>query len=77
MTDEIARKLQYDYKSNSNLVLPVDQSMVDRRGRNEATGEALSSTGHLQGTQMDGDAQRTGPSCAAPEPNRSVDPSSK
>jgi pre-mRNA-splicing helicase BRR2 len=35
--------------------------MIDRRGRNEATGEVLSLTGHLKGTRMGDRAQRTRP----------------
>ncbi len=46
---------------NSNLVLQVDKSLIDRRGRNEATGEVLSLTGHLKGTKMGDRAQRTRP----------------
>ncbi|CAF4223354.1 unnamed protein product, partial [Rotaria magnacalcarata] len=46
---------------NSNLVLQADRSIIDRRGRNEATGEVLSLTSHLKGTKMGDRAQRTRP----------------
>ncbi len=46
---------------NSNLVLQADKSLIERRGRNEATGEVLSLTGHLKGTKMGDRAQRTRP----------------
>ncbi|CAF0840833.1 unnamed protein product [Adineta steineri] len=61
MADEIARRQQYEYKANSNLVLQVDKTLIDRRGRNEATGEVLSLQGHLKGTKMGDRAQRTRP----------------
>ncbi len=48
-------------KQNSNLVLQADKSLIERRGRNEATGEVLSLTGHLKGTKMGDRAQRTRP----------------
>lgn len=41
MADEIARSLQYEYKANSNLVLQVDYSLIDRRPKDEATGEVM------------------------------------
>ncbi|CAF4288956.1 unnamed protein product, partial [Rotaria magnacalcarata] len=61
MADETARRTQYEYKANSNLVLQADRSIIDRRGRNEATGEVLSLTSHLKGTKMGDRAQRTRP----------------
>lgn len=39
MADQAARQLQYEYKANSNLVLQADLRLVERRGREEATGE--------------------------------------
>lgn len=33
---------QYEYKANSNLVLQADRSLIDRRSRDEATGEVMS-----------------------------------
>ncbi|VDP31937.1 unnamed protein product [Soboliphyme baturini] len=41
MADAAARELQYEYKANSNLVLQVDYSLIDRRPKDEATGEVL------------------------------------
>lgn len=61
MADAAARQLQYEYKANSNLVLQADVRLIDRRGRDEATGEVLSLTGKLSGTRMGDRAQRTKP----------------
>eukprot|EP00794_Sanderia_malayensis_P005235 gene5235-5896_t len=63
MADESARSLQYVYKANSNLVLQADLSLIERRARDEPTGEVLSLVGHLQGKKMGDRAQRT----SAPE----------
>ena len=52
MADEAARSLLYEYKANSNLVLQADRSLIERRARDEATGEVLSLTGNLTGTRM-------------------------
>ena len=52
MADEAARSLLYEYKANSNLVLQADRSLIERRARDEATGEVLSLTGKLTGTRM-------------------------
>ena len=52
MADAAARSLQYEYKANSNLVLQPDRNLVDRRPRDEATGEVLSLSGKLLGTRM-------------------------
>ncbi|KOB76633.1 Pre-mRNA-splicing helicase BRR2 [Operophtera brumata] len=41
MADAAARQLQYEYKANSNLVLQADVRLIERRGRDEATGEVL------------------------------------
>ncbi len=47
---------------NSNLVLQADRSLIDRRPRDEATGEVLPlSTKVLTGTRMGDKAQRTKP----------------
>ncbi|VVC86803.1 unnamed protein product [Leptidea sinapis] len=48
MADAAARQLQYEYKANSNLVLQADVRLIERRGRDEATGEVLSLTGKLK-----------------------------
>ena len=52
MADEEARKAQYEYKANSNLVLQADLRLIDRRGRDEATGEVMTLQGKLLGTKM-------------------------
>ena len=52
MADDEARKLQYEYKANSNLVLQADLRLIERRGRDEATGEVTSLQGKLLGTKM-------------------------
>lgn len=41
MADELARKQQYEYRQNSNLVLSVDYNLTDRRGKDDPTGEVL------------------------------------
>ncbi|CAF1258343.1 unnamed protein product, partial [Didymodactylos carnosus] len=61
MADAAARRSQYEYKANSNLVLQVDKSLIDRRLRDEATGEVLSLSSHMLGTKMGDKAQRTRP----------------
>ncbi|KAJ0170074.1 hypothetical protein K1T71_014680 [Dendrolimus kikuchii] len=61
MADAAARQLQYEYKANSNLVLQADVRLIERRGRDEATGEVLSLAGKLTGTKMGDRAQRTKP----------------
>ena len=52
MADEAARSQAYEYKANSNLVLQADRSLIERRARDEATGEVVSLTGRLTGTRM-------------------------
>ena len=45
----------------SNLVLQVDRSLVDRRSKDEATGEVQSLVGKLVGSKMGDRFQRTKP----------------
>ena len=52
MADAAARSLQYEYKANSNLVLQADLRLIEKRGRDEATGEVLSLSGKLIGSKM-------------------------
>lgn len=52
MADAAARQLQYEYKANSNLVLQADVRLIERRSRDEATGEVMSLVGKLDGTRM-------------------------
>ncbi|XP_017773161.1 PREDICTED: putative U5 small nuclear ribonucleoprotein 200 kDa helicase [Nicrophorus vespilloides] len=61
MADAAARQLQYEYKANSNLVLQADVRLIERRSRDEATGEVISLVGKLSGTKMGDRAQRSRP----------------
>eukprot|EP00095_Tigriopus_kingsejongensis_P005132 snap_masked-scaffold100_size373717-processed-gene-2.9 protein:Tk05132 transcript:snap_masked-scaffold100_size373717-processed-gene-2.9-mRNA-1 annotation:"u5 small nuclear ribonucleoprotein 200 kda helicase" len=61
MADAAARSLQYEYKANSNLVLQADTRLIEKRGRDESTGEVISLTGKLLGTKMGDRAVRTRP----------------
>ncbi|ELU09831.1 hypothetical protein CAPTEDRAFT_222545 [Capitella teleta] len=62
MADAAARSLQYEYKANSNLVLQADRSLIDRRPRDEATGEVLPiSSKALTASRMGDKAQRSKP----------------
>ncbi|CAG9768745.1 unnamed protein product [Ceutorhynchus assimilis] len=61
MADAAARQLQYEYKANSNLVLQADVRLIERRSRDEATGEVMSLVGKLTSTKMGDRAQRTKP----------------
>lgn len=51
MDDKFIR--QYDYKANSNLVLPTDTSLIDKRPSNETTGEVQSLVGRISGRMGD------------------------
>ena len=61
MADASARSLQYEYKANSNLVLQADRSLIDRRPRDEPTGEVHSLREKLTDIKMGDRAQRTKP----------------
>ncbi|XP_073981817.1 U5 small nuclear ribonucleoprotein l(3)72Ab [Rhodnius prolixus] len=61
MADAAARQLQYEYKANSNLVLQADVRLIERRSRDEATGEVMSLVGKLDGTKMGDKFERTKP----------------
>ena len=61
MADAAARSTQYEYKANSNLVLQADVRLIDRRARDEATGEVMSLTGKFEGTRMGDKSQRQKP----------------
>ena len=54
-----ARESQYEYTSNSNLVLTADRSLIDVRRRDESTGEVKSLTGNLTGIHMGDKYQRS------------------
>lgn len=49
------------FLQNSNLVLQADVRLIDRRNRDEATGEVLSLVGKIEGTRMGDKFQRTKP----------------
>lgn len=51
----------FSHLQNSNLVLSVDRSLIDRRARDEATGEVMTLVGKLVGTRMGDKAQKTKP----------------
>ncbi|XP_071827411.1 U5 small nuclear ribonucleoprotein 200 kDa helicase-like isoform X1 [Apostichopus japonicus] len=61
MAGATARSLQYEYKANSNLVLQADRSLIERRGRDEATGEVMSLSGRTTGSRMGDKAKRNKP----------------
>ncbi|XP_065353810.1 U5 small nuclear ribonucleoprotein 200 kDa helicase [Cloeon dipterum] len=61
MADAAARQQQYEYKANSNLVLQADTRLIERRSRDEATGEVVSLVGKLDGTRMGDRYQRSRP----------------
>ncbi|KAF2353766.1 DEAD/DEAH box helicase domain [Trinorchestia longiramus] len=61
MADQTARQLQYEYKANSNLVLQADVRLIERRSKDEATGEVMSLSGKLIGTRMGDRYQRIKP----------------
>ncbi|KAF5400264.1 U5 small nuclear ribonucleoprotein helicase [Paragonimus heterotremus] len=61
MADDAARKLQFEYKVNSSLVLLTDRSLIDRRPRDESTGEVLSLAGKIRVQEMGYKSQRTKP----------------
>jgi hypothetical protein len=46
---------------NSNLVLQADVRLIERRSRDEATGEVCSLVGKLEGTRMGDRFMRTKP----------------
>lgn len=54
-------------------MLSVDRSLIDRRARDEATGEVMSLTGKLQGTRMGDKAEKTKPPQMEERKIKSVD----
>ncbi|UXI15487.1 Somatostatin receptor type 1 [Sarcoptes scabiei] len=62
MADAAARSQQFDYRANSNLVLQADTRLIERRPRDEATGEVVSLVGKLDTIKMGDRYQRTKPS---------------
>ena len=61
MADSVARSAQYEYKANSNLVLQADVRLIDRRARDEATGEVMTLAGKLDRKRMGDKLQRQKP----------------
>ncbi|XP_034330899.2 U5 small nuclear ribonucleoprotein 200 kDa helicase [Magallana gigas] len=61
MAGAAARALQYEYKANSNLVLQADRSLIEKRARDEPTGEVTSLVGKIAGTRMGEKAMRSKP----------------
>lgn len=53
--------MQYEYKANSNLVLQADRSLIEKRARDEPTGEVTSLVGKIVGTRMGDKAMRSKP----------------
>lgn len=53
--------MHYNSSQTSNLVLQADRSLIDRRSKDEATGEVQSLVGKLRGTKMGDRFQRTKP----------------
>lgn len=61
MADEAARRLQYEYKLNSNLVINPNKDLIEKIDRNEPTGEVLPLTANEIATRMGDRYQRTRP----------------
>ncbi|KAL3318570.1 hypothetical protein Ciccas_002773 [Cichlidogyrus casuarinus] len=61
MADHRARELRFEYKENSNLVLSTDRSLIDRRPRDESTGEVCSLAGKVKLQEMGSKALRSRP----------------
>lgn len=69
MADEAARSLQYEYKLNSNLVINPNKDLIEKRSRDEPTGEVLPLTGTDLAIKMGDKYQRTKPKLLLDEPN--------
>lgn len=61
MADEAARSLQYEYKMNSNLVINPNKDLIEKRSRDEPTGEVLSLTTADMAVKMGDKYMRTKP----------------
>ena len=61
MADQAARNIQYEYKANSNLVLQADLRLIERRDKNEATGEVMSLNSRMANSKMGDRYQRSKP----------------
>nr|XP_027194673.1 U5 small nuclear ribonucleoprotein 200 kDa helicase-like [Dermatophagoides pteronyssinus] len=70
MADAAARSQQFDYRANSNLVLQADTRLIERRPRDEATGEVVSLVGKLTTIKMGDRYQRTKPQVEGKKPTK-------
>ncbi|CAF5007384.1 unnamed protein product, partial [Rotaria sp. Silwood1] len=61
MADKTVRHSQYNYKSNSNLVLPTNSSLSDQHKPNKSTGEVQSLAENLKNFRMGDRVQHTRP----------------
>ncbi|XP_074602133.1 U5 small nuclear ribonucleoprotein l(3)72Ab [Brevipalpus obovatus] len=61
MAEKVARDQQYEYRANSNLVLQADTRLIERRARDEATGEPTTLAGRISSTRMGDKYQRSRP----------------
>jgi pre-mRNA-splicing helicase BRR2 len=61
MADEAARSLQYEYKLNSNLVINPNKDLIEKRSRDEPTGEVLPLTQSDVAVRMGDKYERTKP----------------
>lgn len=59
MASESAKKQQYEYRINSNLVIQADRSLMDKRYKDEPTGEVQSLVGRLGNAKMGDRYERT------------------
>eukprot|EP00055_Hartaetosiga_balthica_P018407 m.134146 g.134146 ORF g.134146 m.134146 type:complete len:2176 (-) comp9519_c1_seq1:89-6616(-) len=59
MAEQKYRAQQYEYSQNANLVLQANRDLIDRVGRDEATGEVESLKGKLRTVRMGDRAART------------------
>ncbi|EDQ89655.1 uncharacterized protein MONBRDRAFT_36978 [Monosiga brevicollis MX1] len=61
MAEKRLQQSQYEYHANANLVLQADRSLIDRRARDEATGEVQTLRGKLTSMRMGDRAARAAP----------------
>lgn len=61
MAESAARNLQYDYQILSNLVITADKNLIERRSRDEPTGEVLTLAGKVRIQEMGSKAMRSKP----------------
>eukprot|EP00052_Salpingoeca_macrocollata_P008148 m.64806 g.64806 ORF g.64806 m.64806 type:complete len:2134 (+) comp16452_c0_seq1:64-6465(+) len=61
MAEDRVRSSQYEYRGLASLVLQPDRKLIDRRAKDEATGEVMSLVGRLEGSRMGERYLRTAP----------------